>query len=114
MNIKELIAQLEQSPDTVEFDDVIAAIDAHFNFTPTPFRNGDLFNAACQNTGSSKILSFGLLHDLSDQQTLACFGKYYREDVLGNPDGDDHANIRNFMNYGWGGVSFEGEALTAK
>ena len=42
------------------------------------------------------------------------WGQYYR-DVLKNPDGDDHQNIRNFMKYGWEGVPFEnGIALTRK
>jgi hypothetical protein len=49
---------------------------------------------------------------LNEKQTLACFGKYYREDVLRHPENDDHANIRNFMLYGWEGIVFEGEALT--
>ena len=33
---------------------------------------------------------------------------------LGNPEGIDHQNIRNFMEFGWEGVVFEGEALTKK
>lgn len=28
-------------------------------------------------------------------------------DVLANPDGDDHQNIRNIMKYGWNDVIFE-------
>jgi len=50
---------------------------------------------------------------LDAQQTLACFGDYYRVDVLQNPEGVDHQNIRNFMTYGWDGVAFKGEALVA-
>ena len=42
------------------------------------------------------------------------FGSYYRDDVLGDPSGEDHANIRNFMKYGWDGVLFDSNALTAK
>jgi hypothetical protein len=45
---------------------------------------------------------------------LACFGSYYRKDVLENPNGTDHQNIRNFMNRGWEGISFEKEALGIK
>lgn len=41
-------------------------------------------------------------------------GKFYAEDVLKDPNGDSHANIRNFIKFGWDGVVFEGEALTAK
>jgi len=31
--------------------------------------------------------------------------------VLGNPQGTDHQNIRNFMKIGWIGIAFEGDAL---
>jgi len=45
---------------------------------------------------------------------LALFGDYYRSDVLKNPEGSDHQNIRNFMHKGWAGVTFKGEALRAE
>jgi hypothetical protein len=59
-------------------------------------------------------LAFAKLQGFSVEQTLACFGRYYREDVLGNPEGDDHQNIRQFMANGWDGVSFAVTPLTAK
>ncbi len=40
-------------------------------------------------------------------ETLALFGRYYRDDVMGNPAGEDHANIRNFLLDGWVGVRFD-------
>jgi hypothetical protein len=55
-----------------------------------------------------------LLNNLNQEQTLACFGDYYREDVLKNPEGNDHGNIRNFMNTGWNGIKFEDQALQVK
>ncbi|MFX3889306.1 HopJ type III effector protein, partial [Streptococcus suis] len=33
---------------------------------------------------------------------------------LENPDNDDHQNIRNFIRFGWAGVKFSGQALSAK
>jgi hypothetical protein len=30
-----------------------------------------------------------------------CFGAYYREEVLGDLEGTNHQNIRNFMKSGW-------------
>lgn len=37
------------------------------------------------------------------------------QDVLENPDGDDHANIRNFISGGWDGVDFpNGLAINPK
>ena len=111
MTLETFLQKLKHSPDTVEFSDTIAAIEASYAYTPTAFRNGDVENAAGQNGGSCKIFSFAKLQGLDDAQTLACFGRYYREDVLQHPDATDHQNIRNFMRSGWAGVSFSGEAL---
>ena len=77
----------------------------------TAFRNGELENAAGQNNGSCKLFAFARLQGLSKEQTLACFGAYYRNDVLGNPTGTDHQNIRNFMQYDWDGIAYAESAL---
>ena len=105
------LQRLRETPDQVEFTDTIAAIEAAYEYTPTAFANGDVHNAAGQNGGSCKIFAFGRLQGLSERETLACFGRYYRDDVLGHPDAVDHANIRTFMRTGWSGIVFEGEAL---
>ncbi|WP_339752532.1 HopJ type III effector protein [Algoriphagus aquimarinus] len=109
-----LLEQITRSPENIAFTDVLAYIDANFNFTPTRFTNGDTVNEAGQNNGSCKIFSFATLQNLTQDQTLALFGNYYRTDVLGNPEGTDHQNIRNFMQSGWDGVKFEGEGLMEK
>lgn len=114
MDIEALLNALRQTPEQVYFQDTIAVIDANYAFSPTQFQNGDLTNAAGQNSGSCKIFAFAQLQQLSVTQTLHCFGNYYREDVLKNPNGDDHQNIRNFMRTGWSGIKFEGQALTAR
>jgi hypothetical protein len=111
---KMLFEQLERAPETIQFKDVIVFIDEHYDFTPTKFTNGNTVNDAGQNNGSCKIFSFAKLNDLSKEETLNLFGEFYREDVLKNPDGSDHQNIRNFMKSGWDGVSFEGKALSRK
>ena len=102
-----LTTQLNSAPERVEFNDVIALIDATFTFTPTAFSNGEVRNEANQNNGSCKLLALGQYLNLTDEQTLALFGNYYRKDVLENPLGEDHANIRNFMKTGSAGVKFE-------
>ncbi|MGV8835473.1 HopJ type III effector protein [Cellvibrio sp.] len=107
-------ATLNSAPDTIQFSDTIAVIEAQYEFTPTAFQNGPLKNEAGQNSGSCKIFSFAKLHELTEQQTLACFGDYYRVDVLQHADGQDHQNIRNFMQYGWSGIQFDNQALTKK
>jgi hypothetical protein len=53
------------------------------------------------------------LHHLDQAQTLGLFGDYYRRDVLDNPDGVNHLNIRNFMKYGWAGIHFSTSVLKA-
>lgn len=109
-----LFEQLETSPEKIQFKEVIAFIDKHYDFTPTKFINGNTVNEAGQNNGSCKIFSFAQLNDLSKEETLNLFGEFYREDVLKNPDGADHQNIRNFMESGWEGISFEEKALVRK
>lgn len=101
-------------PETIEFPDTIALINSLYEFIPTVFRNDTLFNEAGQNSGSCKLFAFARLHDLTEEQTLACFGAFYRADVLKNPDGDSHPNIRQFMLTGWEGIEFDEVPLRAK
>jgi len=106
-----LLQQLKTSPETIDFKEVIAYIDEHYDFTPTKFTNGNTVNEAGENNGSCKIFSFAKLNKLSNEETLALFGDFYRTEVLKNPEGSDHQNIRNFQRFGWDGISFDGEAL---
>ena len=102
----------------VSFNETIAIITEHYHYQPTEFSNGlnehALVNSAGTNEGSCKIFAFGLIHQLSEQQTLNLFGDYYRIDVLTDPNGLGHQNIRNFMADGWQAIGFEGVALTLK
>lgn len=111
MNLEEFLSKINAEPTRVSFSDTLDAIEANYTFKPTAFKNGDTYNEAGQNNGSCKIFAFAQKHNLTAYQTLHCFGTYYRNDVLNNPEGDDHQNIRNFIKYGWEGVEFEGEAL---
>ncbi len=114
MKPQELLQILRSHPTKIEFQTVIACIDQNYDFSPTAFVNGALRSEAGQNSGSCKVLSFAKLHGLNDEETLALFGAYYRVDVLQNPAGTDHGNIRNLMVTGLAGVHFEGQALQAK
>src|SRR5512142_876798 len=114
MELKSFLQRLADAPDNVTFDETMAMIDSQYEFTPTVFQNGELLNEAGKNNGSCKLFAFAQLHGLSQQQTLHCFGAYYRDDVLQHPAGTDHQNIRNFIKYGWAGIEFGGNALTAK
>ena len=114
MSLEPLLSQVKTSPNTVSFSNVIDVITQHYQYTPSDFSNGDLTSEAGTNEGSCKIFYFAQLNNLSESETVALFGAYYREDVLGNAKGNDHGNIRNFLKTGWKGISFSGEVLKAK
>ena len=114
MLISAFLEKVLIAPETISFDDTITVIENNYRFKETAFTNGETRNEAGQNNGSCKIFAFGHLNNLTEEQMLNCFGDYYRNDVLGKPDGDDHQNIRNFIKQGWPGVSFDGEALVLK
>lgn len=118
MTLEQLIANLNCDANSIDFNDVMAVIIDNYNYQPVRFRNGlsdtAVVNQAGTNEGSCKIFAFAKLHNLSENQTLACFGDYYRADVLKHPEKDDHQNIRNFIQDGWGGITFFGDALVLK
>jgi len=114
MQINAFLTKLNTTPDQIAFAETIATVDENYEFIPTAFRNGELANAAGQNSGSCKLFSFAKLQNLSTEQTLSCFGDYYRVDVLQHPDATDHQNIRNFIRFGWDGIEFESDALILK
>ena len=109
-----MIELVKKAPERINFTAVIEYIDEHYDFIPTQFTNGETINEPNKNNGSCKVFSFAKLNDLSKDETLALFGKYYRDDVLKNPEGTDHQNIRNFMKSGWDGISIDGNALRRK
>jgi len=76
--------------------------------------NGDLTNESGQNSGSCKVFAFAKVQSLSKEETLACFGAFYFDEVLNDPSGTGHQNIRNFMNSGFDGLSFSSDALLEK
>lgn len=114
--LETFVGQIKNTPENTEFDHVINIIDRYYLYTPTRFVNGtdndNVVSDAGENEGSCKIFSFARIHQLDEVQTLNCFGKYYREDVLNNPEGTDHANIRTFMKHGWDHIKFDNTVLT--
>ena len=114
MKIADFLKNLNEAPESLTFSDTLAVVEANYDYTTTAFRNGNTHNEAGTNEGSCKLFAFAKIHQFNEQQTLACFAQFYRDDVLGNPEGSDHQNIRNFMVSGWEGVKFEGEPLRPK
>lgn len=105
--------KLSSDPENIMFDDTMAFIDQHYDARACAFRNGEVANAEGENVGSCKLLSFAKMHNLTEQQTLLCFGEHYRN-VLNEPDGNSHQNIRQFQKTGWQGVQFDAQVLTEK
>lgn len=113
-NIDNFLNKVKQNPKLITFQETIEVIDSNYSFTPTTFKNGNQLNNAGENNGSCKIFAFAKINNLEKDETLSLFGSYYFDDVLKNPEGNDHQNIRNFMTFGWDGISFDGEALELK
>ena len=111
MTISCFLNKLNNSPKSIDFTDTMKVIEANYIFTQTAFKNGEINNELGTNSGSCKLFAFAKLNELCVEKTLYCFGDYYRKDVLENPEGTDHANIRNFIKYGWDGIEFENQAL---
>lgn len=114
MIIAAFLEKLKQEPKNIAFSETIDTIEANYNFTPTAFQNGNTHNAAGTNSGSCKLFAFAQIQQLTKEETLACFGSYYFDEVLGDSEGSNHQNIRNFMVTGWDGIQFEGMALDLK
>ncbi|SHM79111.1 HopJ type III effector protein [Flavobacterium xinjiangense] len=114
MTIVNFLEKLKHTPESIAFAETIAIIEENYEFSPTAFENGLQHNAAGENSGSCKLFAFAEIQNLSEEATLTCFGAYYYEDVLKNPKGTDHQNIRNFMKTGWDGIAFYGTPLVLK
>ena len=96
-------ANVEMDPDNLDFAELIDVIETNYEVGLIEFKNGDIVNKAGENEGSAKLLSYAALCDFDKETTLKLWGQYYKE-VLADPDGDSHKNIRNFMKTGWEGT----------
>lgn len=115
MSEAELIHALTQHPETVTFNEVMAVVQKNYSYRPVHFSNGvggsAVQNPPGKNEGACRIFAWAKRMQLSESQTLHCFGDYYRQDVLNNPESSDHANIRSFIKSGWAGIHFTAEPL---
>ncbi|MBU2897033.1 HopJ type III effector protein [Vibrio hepatarius] len=87
------LKRLTTAPNDVMFDQSIQLIDEYFDFQPINFVNGETQNQAGENNGSCKIFAFAQMQGLDESSTLACFGQFYRDDVLNNPNGSDQGKM---------------------
>ena len=112
-DIATFLETLRTTPESLQFADVMALIDAYYDHTPTAFTNGEAINQAAENQGSAKVFSFARIHGLSEDETLMCFAEHFRA-VKNTPSGSDHQNIRQFMSHGWSGVQLPAGCLSPK
>lgn len=92
------------------FSDTLELIAQGFDYQPTGFHNGPLFNPAGENEGSCQVFSLAQYCNLNEADTLRLFAEHYQQ-VLDNPAGASHGNIRQFMTTGWSGIRFEDQPL---
>ncbi len=106
-----LLQQLDQG--NAKFSDVLDVINAHYDFTATAFDNGSVHNAAGENSGSCRVFAYAQLQGLNAEDTVKLFAEHAAS-VFAHPEGNDHQNIRNFIQHGWAGVKMAGTALSPK
>ena len=92
------------------FADTLALVEQFFQYQPTAFSNGPLKNAAGENEGSCRVFALGQHCNLNESDTLRLFAEHYQQ-VLQEPTGNSHGNIRQFMTTGWSGIRFDGTPL---
>ena len=113
MTIPEFKTKLKTTPTAITFKETMQVIENYYTFNPTAFKNGDIINNAGENNGSCKLFAFAMHQEFTKEETLLCFGEHYQT-VLEDKNGTSHQNIRNFIQTGFKGLSFENEALTLK
>ena len=117
MSLKQFLQKIANN-EKVSFDETMAVISQYYDYQATEFSNGMgdcmLINAARTNEGSCKIFAFAKINQLTEQQSLNLFGDFYHLEVLADPAGAQHQNIRNFMQFGWDGIKFKQQALLPK
>ena len=96
------------------FSDFTNLIDQEYEFINISFKNNGLINSKEENQGSAKVFCFGLMHSLSEEDTIRCFGEHYQF-VIDDPENNNsHLNIRSFISNGWKGILINQNALKLK
>jgi len=111
MKTEELIERSKRGQ--LRFQEVLDHIALNYEYRPAAFQNGSLKNSEAENQGSAKLFYFARLNHLTEEDTLRLFAEHY-QNVLDNPAGEGHQNIRQFMVNGWDGAVFEQDVLISK
>ena len=51
MTIEDFKLKLRTTPNNIQFSDTMTVIEVNYKFTPTAFKNGELFNSSQENLG---------------------------------------------------------------
>jgi hypothetical protein len=101
MEITNFISKLNKHQNSIICRDG-SVIEITIVFHPQHLKMGTHHNLGENSWLDVKFFAFAELNNLSAAETLNCFGAYYHEEVLANPEGTNHQNIRNFMKTtGW-------------
>lgn len=92
------------------FSDTLALIERYFEYQPAGFHNGPLYNGPGENAGSCRVFALGQYCNLNEADTLVLFAEHYQQ-VLDEPAGNSHGNIRQFISTGWSGIRFDNPCL---
>ena len=80
MTLSALLERLRRSE--ADFEDSIAFVNAHYDYTPTRFTNGlgsdAVVNEAGKNEGSCRLFALAHVNGLSESDTVQLFGRFYR------------------------------------
>ncbi len=64
MKLEDFKNKLKGNPREIKFSETMAVIDANYEFKPKAFKNGELLNAAGENSGSCKLFAFAQKQNL--------------------------------------------------
>ncbi len=82
-----------------ELNKNVTSILSVWNLIPQGFVVGSQANKPEENESTLVILGFSLMHKLPLEKILPMFAEAY-EEVLADPDGDSHLNIRALISFG--------------
>jgi len=88
----------------------IAGIRSMYDVPPQAFSVGGHENSPGENEGSLAIFGFAKMHNLHNNQVFSMFCEA-GDEVLANPEGTDHPNIRAFIGDNFDGVRFPGGGI---
>lgn len=97
--VRKIGRELAREWKNTDFGNTIQAIDSILETEPVDFVNGEVPNTSGENLWSLKVLAFGKMMWFHTQEVLSMFWEYYRE-VIDNPDGNSHQNIRALQKTG--------------